>query len=225
MRLASVAIAIVVGLATASSAVADPSPHQDPTRQIAYKYAVCVVKRRADTASKAVLLNVDQLTLATRYHVLVEPDCLRGGRLAFPGNFLIYELADALVGRELAASPVPDLSTVAPLEPSSMPPFDDLKKKFGYDAALQATYDAVIFGRLDKFGECVVRNNPAAAKALLMTEPQSPEELSGFDALQPALSQCAPEGKTMELSKIQVRGTIAFNYYRLAQAALHVPVR
>ena len=50
------------------------------------------------------------------------------------------------------------------------------------------------------------------------------KELSRFEALSPALSACAPPEQEVELTKFLVRGTIALNYYRLAQAAHHVAI-
>jgi hypothetical protein len=217
---------VIIGIAT--SLAANPRTNvqtfssETETRRVAYQYATCAVNRHLGAASKAVLRNVDSLILRTHFSALIDPVCLDRGRLVFPGEFYIYALADALVARELKVAPVPDLSNVPPLERRSIPTFTDLKRKFGYDAALQATYDADVFGALDEFGECVVRKSPADAKALLMTEPGSAAEPADFDALQPGLSECAPEGKTMEFRRVQLRGTIALNYYRLAHAALQI---
>jgi hypothetical protein len=216
---------VAISLTASSTAFADTVFSTQETRQIVYKYGACAVKHHAGGASKAVLRNVDNLTLLNHYSALIDRDCLApGGRLAFPGDYYIYALADALVARELTTAPVPDLSNVPPLERRSIPAFAELRRKFGYDAALEATKNAEIFGPLNDYGECVVRRSPAKAKALLMTEPESATEPSRFEALESALSACAPEDKTMKLTKLILRGTIALNYYRLAQAALHVPI-
>jgi hypothetical protein len=214
----------LINLGSIQMAVAQPSPSQRELRQMAYKFGTCVVKHQAARASKAVLENSDNLTLKLHYSRLFDGECLdRRGALAFPESFYLYTLADALVARELTNAPAPNVSKVPPLEHSSAAPFSDLKRKFGYDVALRATNDAEAARPINEFGECVVRESPANAKALLMTEPGSAAESARFEALQAALSVCAQE-KTMELSKILLRGTIALNYYRLAQALLHIPV-
>jgi hypothetical protein len=216
---------VATSLAPSSTAIADTVFSTQETRQIIYKYGACAVKHHAEGASKAVLGNVDSLTLVHDYSALIDRACLAAGaRLAFPGDYYIYALADALVARVLATAPVPDLSNVPPLERRSMASFPELKRKFGYRAALQASSNAEIFEPFNEYGECVVRHKPATAKAFLMTEPETALEADYFQALEPAFSACAPEDKTIKVSKTVLRGTIALNYYRLAQAALHVPI-
>lgn len=79
--------------------------------------------------------------------------------------------------------------------------------------------EAQSFWVLGKYGECVVRTNPAAAKALLLTRVETSGEARAFDALRQALGECLPEGKTLAFGKLVLRGTIAVNYYRVAHAA------
>jgi hypothetical protein len=72
---------------------------------------------------------------------------------------------------------------------------------------------------LSNFGECVVRAGPLESYVLLMTKTGSAEEQKSFSSLMPALSSCMSEGRTLELNKATIRGTIALNYYRLAHAS------
>ena len=72
---------------------------------------------------------------------------------------------------------------------------------------------------LSRFGECVVRVDPAASKALLMTDRGSADERAAFGGLSTALGTCLAEGKTLNFNKASLRGSIAVNYYRLAAAA------
>jgi hypothetical protein len=220
---------MTIGLAGISIATSTPTAQTiistEETRKFAYKYGACAVARHPRGASEAVLRNADSLTLTRRYSALADDNCLpTDSQIVFPGDFFIYALADALVARELATAPIPDLSKVPPLGRRSMPTFAHLRRKFGYDAALSAAYNAEVFGALDDYGECVVRQSPAKANALLMTEPESAAESDRFEALSPALLACTPEDKTLKLTKFLLRGTIALNYYRLAQATLHVPI-
>ena len=147
----------------------------------------------------------------------------------FPGDFYRYAMADALVARRLADRPVPDLTNVPPLEHAPevsdpIPPLDgDPINHLLYAGALNQAQQAATFRALSIFGECAVRVSPVQAKALLLTEPETPAESQGFSAMQPALSRCMPENQTMTLDKFVLRGVIAINYYRLAMTALQAP--
>lgn len=215
--------AIGLGLGN-SAAIPQSLVPPEQTRQIAYKYGACAVQRHPRAASEAVLRNVDSYTLLAHYSSLVDSQCLERGQIVFPGDFYIYSLADALVARELTAVPIPDLSRVPSLPRRPLLPFAQLRRRLGYQAALEATFNADVFGSLNEYGECVVRKDPASARALLMTAPESAEEGSRFEELSAALLACTAEDKTMKLTKTLLRGTIALNYYRLAKWALHPPV-
>lgn len=198
------------------------------TRLIAYKYGKCAVRGHTSGASEAVMRNVDNETLRKHYSILINGYCLPypGTKLALPGDFYRYALADGLFARRLADRPVPDLTDVAPLEhPAApdepIPPFDNNQiNGLLYAGAFRAFEQAAMSRALDIYGECVVRADPARAKALLLAEPESAAEREGFKALQPAFSQCMPEEKTMTLDKSVLRGVVAVNYYRLAMTAL-----
>jgi hypothetical protein len=69
----------------------------------------------------------------------------------------------------------------------------------------------------------VVRVNPAAARTLLLTRPESAEEKAAFATMNLAFATCLPEGVTMSFGKTALRGTVAMNYYRLAKAAPAAP--
>ena len=212
------------------------------TRALMHGYARCVVGKRQAKASEALLRNVDNATLLRDYRSLIIGDCLisqKGIRsdvridsvkMSFEGDLYRYALADALVSKELAGAPAPDLSAVAKLDhrlPGPAPQRVSSKGKAlsqkKYDALRKDYEENYAFSYLSAYGECVVRNAPAQARALLLTVPDSPEEKSSFDALQPALAECLPEGSTLRFGKTSLRGTIAINYYRLARAALGAP--
>ena len=218
--------AVAICIAASSTVSAETILSVKETRQIAYKYGKCLVSHHAGSASEAVLRNVDNETLRSQYSILIHGDCLApGAKLSFPGDFYRYALADALVARELGTKPVPDISKVPPLEHAltpiqPMPPLNNnAVAKFMYSVELRRTQQAEMLRALSIYGECVVRVSPSDAKALLLTEPETPSESGRFQALQPALAQCMPEGKTMTLDKFVLRGIVAVNYYRLAKAA------
>lgn len=212
------------------------------TRAVMHGYARCVVGKRQDKASEALLRNVDNATLMRDYRSLIIGDCLisqKGIRsdvrissvkMSFEGDLYRYALADALVAREFASAPPPDLSAVPKLDhrlPGAEPQRVTAKGKRlsqkKYDALMKDYREAYAFSYLSVYGECVVRDAPAGARALLLTTPDSPEEKPAFDALQPALAECLPAGSTLRFGRTALRGTIAINYYRLARAALGAP--
>jgi hypothetical protein len=201
------------------------------TRALTHAYARCVVKRQAEKASEAIVANVPTGVILREYRMLIRPECLvrntkRSTQMRFGGDLYRYALADALVGRELAEQPVPDLGAVPRLDhrnPGGPPqPVDARGRKLGkrkLEAARQSHARDTAFAFLSRYGECIVRADTAGAKALLVAMPDSPEETSRFTALRPALSRCLPEGQTLRFGKVALRGSVAINYYRLARAA------
>jgi hypothetical protein len=201
------------------------------TRAVVHAYAQCIVKRQPVKAAEAIVRNADNATLLRNYPKLMNGDCLTLGssdvvQARFGGDLYRYALADALVNRDLATfsgndfSAVPKLDHRAPGEPPAR--INAKGKKLGakqYEAAVASHDEAKALTYLSTYGECVVRSAPAAAQALLLTTPDSPEETARFRALSPALSSCLPAGATLKFGKVTLRGTIAVNYYRLAMAA------
>jgi hypothetical protein len=196
-----------------------------------HAYAKCVVERRQAKASEALLANLDNATILRKYRMLIVGDCLKGRafattKMSFAGDLYRYALADALVNRELAALPAPDLTAVPRLqhrEPGEEPrrelPNGKQVSEKKYQEALADHQQEAGFAYLSRYGECVVRANPAGAKSLLLAAPDSEAETTRIRELQPALSLCLGEGATLRFGRVALRGTIAINYYRLAHAA------
>jgi hypothetical protein len=201
------------------------------TRAVVHQYAKCVVKRQPRKAADAIQRNLDASAMRKAYPALIDGDCLRGGpmevlRASFSGDLYRYAIADALVGRDLAAwsptefSALPRLDHNAPGEPPAQVDRKGRKiKQAAYQAAVASYDESRAFTYLSLYGECVVRSMPADAKALLLTKPDSAEETDRFKALAPALQSCMAEGQTMKFGRTTLRGTIAINLYRLAMAA------
>lgn len=224
-------------LAAATLAAAAEPPKSDfpasEVRRLVHEYGRCIVKRHPERASEAILSNVAGATFARDYSRLIDGACMpRQGRAGlqarFQGDQFRYALADALVQRELAGLPAPVLEPVPLLDhrdPGEPPSRLDSKGRplsaAKYQAALEGYDRAKGFTYLSRYGECVVRMDTAASRALLLTEPASPQEGEQFTALNRALGTCLPEGATMRFGRLALRGTIAINYYRLATAARH----
>ncbi len=199
-------------------------------RALVAGYGDCIVKREPARASAAIVAGLGSNDMLRRYPQLLQQSCVPGQlgdvvQVTFSDDQYRYAIADALVRRELAAVPPPTLDDVAPLAHGgpTAPPKIDARGRPLAGRALQAathSYDKQRAANyLWRYGECVVRVDPAAAKALLMTEPASKEENARLSAMGTALGTCLGEGKSLEFGKADLRGTIAVNYYRLAHAA------
>jgi hypothetical protein len=227
----AVALAPALAAPTSSEGWSDADYSTKETRTLTHAYARCVVKRQPAKASEAITENVDNETILRDYRMLIREECLtrqvhQSTQMRFTGDLYRYALADALVNQELAAQPVPALEAVPRLahhEPGEPPqPVDARGRKLGKRklAAARERYGReVTYAFLSRYGECIVRADTAGAKALLMTTPDSADETTRFAALRPSFSRCLPEGQTVRFGKVALRGSIAINYYRLAQAA------
>lgn len=219
---------LAMAAAAAAPAGARPGVSTEKARAAMHAYAKCVVKWQGRKASEALIGNADNGTILREYKSLIDGECLefQVAKISFGGDLFRYALADALVNRELADQPVPDLTVVpglahrAPPEPPAPLPAEAGKaarKKF--EKARADYEEAVAIGFLSSYGECIVRHNPAGAKALLLTVPDSPQERSGFDLLRASFAACLVKGRTLRFGRVALRGSIAINYYRLAHAA------
>lgn len=236
----AIRLAAIASLALAAPILAAPGLSEDwsdadystkETRALTHAYAQCVVKRAQAKASEAIAANVDNTTILRDYRMLIRAECLtrqihQSTQVRFTGDLYRYALADALVNRELAAQPAPNLDSVPRLvhrDPGAPPQAVDAKgRKLGkrkLEAAREAYGRDVAYAFLSNYGECTVRADTAGAKALLVTTADSAEETARFTALRPAFSRCLPEGKTLSFGKVALRGSVAINYYRLAHAA------
>jgi hypothetical protein len=198
-------------------------------RALVAEYGDCIVKRETARASAAILAGLDSDELLDRYPQLLQNTCLHtrlGDRVEvrFSGDQYRFAIADALVRSELADVPPPVLDDVPPLDhrgPAG-PPTTDAKGRPLEGRALEQAMRSYEVDRaahyMWRYGECVVRVDPAAAKALLLTDPASAEEGTQFAAMATALGTCLGEGRTLQFGKAALRGTIAVNYYRLARA-------
>lgn len=199
-------------------------------RQMVHDYGACVVRKQQRRASEAMLAEISNGQLMRRYPQLIDGKCMKvpigqTAQMRFKGQQFRYALADALVQTELAASPVPSfgavprLSHVAPIPPSRVSDKGKPLKEARYQELLREYHEDQAFALLSRYGECVVRVEPAASKALLLTDPASAAEATAFTALRTAFGTCLAEGETLSFGKVALRGTVASNYYRLAKAS------
>lgn len=230
----------LAGLALAAAPGNDPefsTAFREDAREvrlIGSRYGDCVVKKDARSADAFIASYASEQNGAQRERLVArinDPQCLidssRGFgsvQMRFPADNMRYVLADALVRAHLAGASVPaDLATRPRL---AHPLFDETAYQPKPGKRLSAERTAELAAKRDaemariylsRFGECVVRTDPANASALLSTKVVTPQENAAFGRLQPAFGQCISEGAKIALNKAVVRGTIALNYYRLAR--------
>jgi hypothetical protein len=225
MLLAALSVALVAGQAKEKS---DASYAE--TRAMVHQYGTCLLKTQQKRASAAILANLDNAELMKRYPQLIDGACMPTAigqvvRVSFAGDQFRYALADALIRKEFSGQTAPDLEVVGRLDHRVPTPPSRLNAKGkplsdrAYQRALDAYLRMEAFSYLSRYGECVVRVDPASAHSLLVTLPESAEEEAQFAAMSKALSTCVQEGSTLKFNKMSLRGTVAVNYYRLAVAA------
>jgi hypothetical protein len=148
---------------------------------------------------------------------------VRGARLAMPGDFLRYALAEALIARQQVQPPA-NLDAVPPLSQRTHDPAAFVPRAGQKLSNEQRQYyeRAAMTDRIEifasQFGECVVRADPGHSQRLFVTEPSSKDEAVVLATLKPAMRGCLPAGEQVRINMAMARGTIALNYYRLAKA-------
>jgi hypothetical protein len=191
------------------------------SRAVMAEFAGCVVRRKHDVAAEVVLDPSQQLGSEDNKGLFIS-DCMpSGARMRAKAAQMRYGLAEALVLADVKAAPA-DLSDVAPLQ---HPPFVDasMPAAVAADPERVARWQAFAeaaraYASLAPIGECVVRANPAGSFALLKTAVESDEEKAALGAIAPALPGCVKKGEQLSVNRFNLRGTIALNFYRLAQA-------
>ncbi len=207
-------------LAAGPRATIDPAK----VRDIAQEFATCAVKRRPELAARYVL-DASFRPERREFRKLFDPGCVptdgrRFTALAGGRQQMSFALAEALVRQQYPSGAMANVTSAAPLD-HSLPPLERASK-FGKPWAAETIEDMekgrVASHAISILGECIVRAHPPAAHGLLLTEPGSAYEARYLEALQPVASNCIEKGAAISLTKYSLRGTVALNYYRLANA-------
>jgi hypothetical protein len=224
----------VVAALAASSVIAAPEnpygggsriPHQPETidrghhqtRLILKAFARCNVKARHDAVRKYLLEDVGQTETAKLREKAISASCLAGEigsddlQVRFTGVSLQGSLAEQMLSVDGLLSPF-DVASVAQLHHSDLDPKE--LKNMDSAARAESLAQAYVF----RFGECVVRADVAGSTALLGSDQDSDAENAAFGQLMPAFRSCVEANRTLTGDKIEIRGTIAYNYYRLVSA-------
>lgn len=194
-------------LSSAASAQAPEEYRKLSDKQAAQELAIyseCLASRREPRARALALApygSTEQARAADDLTRSIDEDCIQSGfdsvRLTVRGDVLAGAVARVFLIREY-----PDLPVVA--DASAV----DVEAERARAAAL---------GVAERFGRCVVWNDPAGVQALLKADQYSPAERTAIEGLKPDMGMCLQEGSTLRLERSFVRNVTAVSAYRLAQ--------
>lgn len=183
----------------------------ETARKVDYDYAACLLDGDPKNI-RGFLLGDPHSRAMARWRRLLQGECLLNPGGLYYTNLdegrLRMVLADVMIRRKPPA-PIGSVAGVPPLVQPAQPRAGSK----GEDADYQRWYAWV-----SRFGECVVRADPAGAAAVLKTRPGSSEEKSTMAEVASAATGCADSGK-VEIDVMTFRGTVALNYLRLSDAA------
>lgn len=175
-------------------------------------YARCVVNRRFERAHDFVLGRSRERAASVamgRKLTNADDGCLYGFNSEIRMSFSPEMLSGAL-GQALTIKYYPDLPAVLAAR------------------AVDPVVEGRIVGSLvpaEIFARCVVRRNPTASIALVLSETLSPEESAAVGSLKPDLGPCLLAGSTMTINPLFLRNQIGIAAYRLGVEARPIPAR
>lgn len=212
---------LLVAAAPAPAHAADQLPAEQAEVELA-GYADCVVGRKAHRTPVDAFLRVvpDSAGFFPASMKAADMTCLndaavrhRAGKLEMrlqPGSFR-EALYPALYRRDFGRKGVPGGIP-------ALPPLDLAREFDGGSTDLSATYRGQ-----RALGDCVARQSPAGAHALLLSTPHSPDERAATIQLTPAIRGCVAEGRTLQLSRSNLRAAVGEALYKLAVQASAAP--
>lgn len=191
----------------------------------------CVADKRAAEAGEFLTAAPGSSDRRASPRFLFEAGCFKPGpdldlsSLRYNLDLARYGLAEALAPRALKGSLPAGIAAVPPLAHSTVE-FDEQAfqrsaryKQLGPKSLTQARAEVASYKFLTRFGECVVRRNPTAAHRLVMAPVDSAEERLAMAGVRPQLGLCIGEGQKLGMNLPMLRGSLAYNLYRLASAA------
>lgn len=218
----------ILALLGAAAAIAKPTKAD----LAAGEFYSCVVKKRAAAAAEFILAAPGSSDARANPRVLYESGCFKPSpdfdlsSLRHNLDLARHGLAEALVSREFRAS-VPAGIAAVPALAQSQEEFDEVAfkrsaryQKFGPKSLTRARAEVASYQFLSRFGECVVRRNPRAAHRLVVADAGSNEEALAMAGVRPQLGTCIVEGQKLGMNLKMLRGSLAYNFYRLARAAM-----
>jgi hypothetical protein len=131
-------------------------------------------------------------------------DCLSGGMLVFQSHLFRGALFEALYMADFRGRAAADFAAAPRIA-------------YAVDSAPASTLQAGML-TLHEFADCVVRAAPAQARALILSDVTTREEVQAFRSLGATFNSCLVRGAEVRFSRPVLRGLIAESLYRLTAA-------
>jgi hypothetical protein len=174
------------------------SEDSDTALRVTNTFARCVARQHGRAAEAVVAmsyLSPDQSRAASRL-VGGQEDCMgsSGASLSLKPPLLVGGMAEQFVLQRYRNA--------------------DLAPLTGMTDEAQAAAGLVARNNAEDLSLCVIRRDPAAARALIETVPASKEEAAQIQRLLPHLGPCVPAGQSLTLNKPALRALFATGLYR-----------
>ena len=203
------------GVARPVSAQTRKGSPQESTR-IMLQFAECTVKTRKfrPDVDRFLRTSPSDPEFGTLGRSFVRDSCVSVGfeqiEMRFDPVLFRYSLFEARYRTEFGKGPPPSVVGLPPLNLDSE---FDLTITRGLQGVAPLP-PLIIFMR--SLSECVIRQKPAEAHALIVAKPYTPVETKALDAVRQMLAECTPEGHTLTFSRPMLRGAIAEALYKAA---------
>ncbi|UVO52143.1 hypothetical protein M0208_17090 [Sphingomonas sp. SUN019] len=203
--LAAIAVAMTALPAAAQmqteipKAVGTMSQAQQARRALATG-AQCLLREKPSNVRSFLRMDPDSRDAARTATYLNRGDCVDGST----GSISMQFSAAALRGALFKASYINDYADAAP--PLTNTPV-------AVQGDVSAGQDNPVKQR--RFTECVIRRDPAAARAVVLADTESAAEQAALIALQPAFEACLSE-KSGDMTKSMFAGVLAETLYQMA---------
>ncbi|MEA3014783.1 MAG: hypothetical protein QOD42_3328 [Sphingomonadales bacterium] len=174
---------------------------QATARRVMRTYAACLSRARPRTAAAvlAAPYGDEEQLAAVRRRVQGVDDCMgRGMSMGFRPTTLAGALAEAGLRARFATA---DLAPAAALADEDIARLG-LTPRNGYE----------------ELAACIARRDPQAVRALVLTEPATPEERVARRAIAPGIGPCVNQGQSLRVDMGGLRAMLAVALYRMLDA-------
>lgn len=212
--IAALSLAIGATAVKASDEDTGPKLNLSQATHVMQSFGACLSVRHPETAKVLATLpgSDDEAAIISKAS---KPDCLdndRASMLRFNPHAIRGPLAEGFLKRDFDIATGIQRRAVAA---RTFPLVDEATLE------QQPPLFAVVLRRL-AFGQCVEKGDPVGTLAVFKTKVESAEERVALAALQPALGKCLEAGRSMKMSRFELRGYLAEGSYRnLASGNVH----
>ena len=212
--LSSLAALILAASAPVAAAASKPSDRDDDlVRRVLTGYAKCLVNSDRPRL-RSMLLGDPNSGAFEHWRKGLRGECMIvSNEVVYvnPDNTTLrFALADEMLRGSRHLLTAPDVAAVPPLLQPIASARPNVRSKQG------PAYDPR-FAMLARFGECIVRADPAGAWALLQSRADTDAETATIQSLVKNGAACAG-GSPMHIDTLSFRGSVAINYFRIAMS-------